>query len=219
MTATQTLSAIAREKAIMVVRAPNPEAAEAAIGAAVEGGMRVIEVTFTVPGAVEIIRKLAADPRLIVGAGTVLRVEEARASLQAGARFIVSPGLDDAVVEYVVGADALMLPGVFTPTEVLRALQLGVPGVKLFPADRAGPEHLKALRGPLPDLQVVPSGGVNAGNARAWLEAGAVAVGLAGSLSPSTADPDLEAITAEARRVIEAVSASPHHNVAEREKS
>lgn len=205
MSGAEALSAIAREKAIMVVRAPDPDAAHAAIAAAVAGGIRVIEVTFTVPGAVDIIRSLSGDPRLLVGAGTVLTVEQAQAALDAGARFLVSPGLDTAVVEHVIAAGALMLPGVLTPTEVMRALDLGAPAVKLFPADLAGPAHIRALRGPLPDLKVIPSGGVSAANAGDWLAAGAMAVGLAGSLSPATAQPDIESITAEARRVVAAV--------------
>ncbi|MFS0866391.1 bifunctional 4-hydroxy-2-oxoglutarate aldolase/2-dehydro-3-deoxy-phosphogluconate aldolase [Microbacterium sp. 179-B 1A2 NHS] len=212
MSAATTLAAIARQKAIMVVRAPDPSAAEAAIGAAVAGGIRVVEVTFTVPGAVELIRELARDSRLIVGAGTVLSTDQAQAAIDAGALFVVSPGLDADVVQHVIDAGVLMLPGVFTPTEVVRALQLGAPAVKLFPAHLAGPDHIRALRGPLPQVKVIPSGGVNAANAADWLAAGAIAVGLAGSLSPGTAHPDLESIAAEARRIVAAVGRAHHTN-------
>jgi len=205
-----TLSEIASKKAIMVVRAPSRNAAAAAVGAAVDGGIRVVEVTFTVPGAVDLIRELAEDPRLVVGAGTVLTVTQADEALAAGAQFLVSPGLDADVLRRAVDSDRLMLPGVFTPTEVIQALDLGACAVKLFPAEIAGPSHIRALRGPLPDLKVIPSGGIRASNAAEWLAAGAVAVGLAGSLSPATDRPDCDAIRAEARRIVAAVG-DPHH--------
>ncbi|MCR2815013.1 bifunctional 4-hydroxy-2-oxoglutarate aldolase/2-dehydro-3-deoxy-phosphogluconate aldolase [Microbacterium jiangjiandongii] len=210
MTEGEALAAITREKVIMVVRAPDPAAAEAAIEAAVAGGVRAVEVTFTVPGAVEVIRNLSGDSRLIVGAGTVLNIEQAESALDAGAQFLVSPGLDVGVVEHVREAGVLMLPGVFTPTEVMRALELGAPAVKLFPADLARPAYVRALRGPLPDVKIIPSGGINADNAAEWLATGAIAVGLAGSLSPATVDPDRESITAEARRVMAAVGITQH---------
>lgn len=206
MTTDDTLAAISAEQLIMVVRAPSAQAASAAIGAAVTGGVRVIEVTYTVPDAEDVIRELAGTPGLIVGAGTVRTIAQAQAAIDAGASFVVSPGLDEDVVAHVVARDVLMLPGVFTPTEVMRALSLGVRAVKLFPADLAGPAHLRALRGPLPELQVIPSGGVSADNAREWLDAGALAVGMAGRLSPSVAAPDAPAITAEARRVLAALN-------------
>lgn len=209
MSAASTLSRLSTEQLVMVVRAPSAASAHVAIAAAIAGGVRVIEVTYTVPDTVSVIRDLAANADLVVGAGTVRTRAQAEAALNAGAEFLVSPGLDDELVSYAVARDVLMLPGVFTPTEVLRALKLGALAVKLFPADLAGPAHLRALRGPLPDLQVIPSGGVSAGNAREWLDAGALAVGMAGSLSPAVALPDAPAITAAARRALAALVA-PH---------
>jgi len=205
MSTAQTLDRISRDRLIMVVRAPSADAARTAIAAARAGGVRVVEVTFTVPDAAAVIAELAGDEDVLVGAGTVLTLEQAREAVDAGARFLVSPGLDERIVRYAQERQVLMLPGVFTASEVLHARDLGIAAVKLFPADAVGPAYLKALRGPFPDLAVMPSGGVNADNAADWIAAGAVAVGMAGNLSPASASPDTAAIAAEARRVLSAI--------------
>lgn len=212
MSAKGTLDALIASKLVMVVRAPGPEAARTAIAAARAGGVTAIEVTFTVPDAVSIIRELAAEPDLVVGAGTVLTVEQAEAALEAGATFLVSPGLDEAVTSLAVERDVLVLPGVLSATEVMRALALGALAVKLFPGDAVGPSYVKALRGPFPGLAVIPSGGVNAQNAADWIAAGAVAVGMAGSLSPAVAEPDTAAIAAVAQSVLASLGGENDHH-------
>jgi 2-dehydro-3-deoxyphosphogluconate aldolase/(4S)-4-hydroxy-2-oxoglutarate aldolase len=212
MSASSTLARIEASRLVMVVRAPGAEAARAAIAAARSGGVRVVEVTFTVPDAVSVIRELAAQSEVVVGAGTVLTLEQAETAVAAGAAFLVSPGLDEQLVRFAAEHDVLMLPGVFTASEVTRARALGVAAVKLFPADAVGPAYLTALRGPFPDLAVMPSGGVSAVNAADWIAAGAVAVGMSGSLSPASDTPDSAAIAAEARRALDALGLPNDHS-------
>lgn len=212
MSARATLDEIAAARLIMVVRAPSADAARASIAAARSGGVRVIEVTFTVPDAASVIRELVADAGVLVGAGTVLTLEQAETAIDAGARFLVSPGLDESIVRFAVERDVLVLPGILTASEVMRARALGVLALKLFPADSVGPAYLRALRGPFPELAIMPSGGVSAANAADWLAAGAIAVGMAGSLSPASANPDTAAIAAEARRALAAVGLPDDHS-------
>lgn len=211
MNAASTLARIESGRLVMVVRAPSVRAARTAIAAARTAGVRTIEVTFTVPDAVILIRELAADPELVVGAGTVLTLEQAVSAEAAGAQFLVSPGLDEELVRHATARDLLIVPGVFTPSEVMRALALGAAAVKLFPADAVGPAYLKALLGPFPELAVIPSGGVTEADAAAWIAAGAIAVGMSGSLSPTSDTPDIAAITAGARRVLEALGPTHDH--------
>ncbi|WP_261164701.1 bifunctional 4-hydroxy-2-oxoglutarate aldolase/2-dehydro-3-deoxy-phosphogluconate aldolase [Microbacterium sp. Marseille-Q6965] len=206
MTASAALSRLGTERLIMVVRGAHVAAARAAIDAAVAGGLRAVEVTFTVPGALELIRKVRdAHPDVLVGAGTVVDPMMARDAVDAGARFLVSPGLDERVVALARERDILMLPGVLTPTEVQRALAAGALAVKLFPADALGPRYLRALAGPFPQLAVVPSGGISAADAGEWIAAGALAVGVGGGLSPAAAEPDTAAVRQEAERLLAAV--------------
>lgn len=185
MTAVETLRRIEQHRLIMVVRAPSKADAGRAIRAAREGGVRIVEVTFTVPDAIGLIEDLVADPDLIVGAGTVRTTEQARQAIEAGAQFLVSPGLVEAMIPLAAEAGVLMIPGILTPSEAMRAAELGSPAIKLFPAGSVGPDYLSALLAPLPELKVIPSGGVSPSNAGAWIETGAVAVGMAGRLSPN----------------------------------
>lgn len=208
----QTLDRIGVEKLVMVVRAHSADDALRAVEAARAGGVRAIEVTFTVPGALGVMARLVAenDPELVVGAGTVLSAEQAHAAIDAGASFLVSPGLDEALLALAESEGALMIPGIFTASEAMRATANGARAVKLFPSDAVGPGYLKALLSPLPTLKVMPSGGVGPANAGAWLAAGAVAVGMAGRLSPlGPVDAALAGvITAEARASIASVAAA-----------
>lgn len=207
MNALDTLHRIEQHRLIMVVRAPSAADARRAIAAARTGGVAVVEVTFTVPDALDVIRDLAADPDVIVGAGTVRTIEQASQAIEAGAQFLVSPGLVDAMIPLAAEAGVLMIPGTLTPSEAMRAAQLGASAIKLFPASSVGPEYLTALLAPLPDLKVIPSGGVSESNAGYWLRAGAVAVGMAGKLSPNREiTPEVSAqITDQARRSVAAV--------------
>lgn len=148
------------------------------------GGIEVLEITLNSAGALAAIRDLAArlEGRLLLGAGTVLTEGAAGEAIDAGAAFVVSPGLDAGVVARVQARGVLCMPGVYTPSEVQAALRLGCRLLKLFPSDLAGPAHLRALRAPFNDVGFVPTGGINVSNIGAYAEAGAVAVGVGGSL-------------------------------------
>jgi 2-dehydro-3-deoxyphosphogluconate aldolase / (4S)-4-hydroxy-2-oxoglutarate aldolase len=179
-----TLAAELEQRGIVaVVRCGSPDAAVAAARALADGGVTAIEVTFTVPGADEAIRLLAAHERLLVGAGTVLTRDQARTAAAAGARYLVAPNLDPEVADAADELALPLVPGVLTPTEVAAA-QRRHPLVKLFPAGLGGPGLLRALRGPFPDLRAIPTGGVTADNLGEWLAAGAVAVGAGSDLCP-----------------------------------
>ncbi|MFI6869801.1 bifunctional 4-hydroxy-2-oxoglutarate aldolase/2-dehydro-3-deoxy-phosphogluconate aldolase [Nocardia sp. NPDC050406] len=170
------MQVIRDDRVLQVVRAPeipDPVAlAEALAGA----GIRALELTFTTPGVLDCLREVADSGRGVVGAGTVLTAEQAEAAIDSGARFLVTPGLREAVAAVAVRRDIPVVMGAFTPSEVMRALDLGAAAIKIFPARALGPGYLKDLRGPFPDIDLIPSGGVNAGNAAEFLAHGAVAV-------------------------------------------
>lgn len=150
--------------------------------AAIRGGFRSVEITMTTPGALELIADLARRPELVVGAGTVMTPAQAEAALDAGARFLVSPVTDEAVIAVAVSGGAAMIPGTFTPTEMWRAARAGAPLQKLFPAAATGPDAVRSILGPMPFLRLVPTNGVDADNAAAYLEAGAWAVAFVRAL-------------------------------------
>lgn len=174
---------------IAVIRAPGPETAVRAVDALVSGGVTAVEITYSTPDVPSVLRELEAryGDGILLGVGTITRPGEVEAAATAGARFLVSPGLDDDVAAAMTTTGLATLIGALTPTEVMRAGAIGAHAVKLFPASTGGVEHLRALRGPFPDLRLVPTGGVSAGNVREWLKAGVFAVGAAGSLCPASA--------------------------------
>lgn len=194
---------------VAVVRAATPALAVTASRALADGGVTAIEVTYTVPDAAAAIAELAADERLLVGAGTITTAAQAREAVAAGARYLVSPHRCDAALDVAEEAGIPALPGVFTPSEVVAAAARARL-LKLFPANVGGVDLLKTLRGPFPDLAFIPSGGVTADNLGDWLAAGAVAVSAGSSLAPSTAvaTGDADAIAASARRWSEALAAA-----------
>lgn len=170
---------------VPVVRASSPREARMAADAICEGGIPIVEITMTVPGAVEVIRELtkSGSPDVLVGAGTVLHVDAARRCLDAGAQFLVSPGLNLEVVKLVGGEGKLMMAGALTPTEVITAWESGSDFVKVFPCGQVGgAKYIKALKGPLPQVPLVPTGGVNLNTAAEFIEAGAAALGVGGEL-------------------------------------
>jgi 2-dehydro-3-deoxyphosphogluconate aldolase / (4S)-4-hydroxy-2-oxoglutarate aldolase len=169
---------------VAVVRFDDPAPLVDVMSALVDGGVTVAEVTFTVPNALEVIReaKRKLGERVLLGAGTVLDTETARAAFLAGAEFIVSPTLNLDVIAMCRRYDKLVMPGAFTPTEILAAWQAGADIVKVFPADIVGPSFFKALRGPLPQIKLMPTGGVDLTTAKAFLQAGAVCLGVGGQL-------------------------------------
>jgi 2-dehydro-3-deoxyphosphogluconate aldolase/(4S)-4-hydroxy-2-oxoglutarate aldolase len=204
------LTAMERERLVHVVRGDSARDAAATIEAAVAGGVRIVEVTYTVPEASALISSLAGREGITLGAGTVRTPAEAESALAAGARFLVSPNLDLDVVRLAVAADVLVVPGILTATEAQSALGAGAPAVKLFPASAVGPDYLRALHGPMPELRVMPSGGIGPTNAAAWLDAGAFAVGMGGGLSPAGEIDDAAraSITAAASAALDAVTAA-----------
>jgi len=170
---------------VPVVRASSEREARTAADAVCEGGIPIVEITMTVPGAVEVIRELAKSrpADVLVGAGTVLNAEAARRCLDAGAQFLVSPGLNLQVIQLALAEGKLMMAGALTPTEVITAWEAGADFVKVFPCSQVGgAKYIKALRGPLPQVPLVPTGGVNLHTAAEFLEAGAAALGVGGEL-------------------------------------
>jgi 2-dehydro-3-deoxyphosphogluconate aldolase/(4S)-4-hydroxy-2-oxoglutarate aldolase len=177
-----------------------------AVDALVRGGIELVEVTADTPGAFAAVELAARDGRTI-GVGTVVSAEQVRAAAEAGARFVVSPGLVTDVIDAAYALGVEPVPGVFTATELMSALTAGARVVKLFPASGGGPGYLRALRGPFPDAAIVPTGGVRIDEIAAYRDAGAAAVALGGELVGRTApetDAELEGITARAARAVAA---------------
>jgi 2-dehydro-3-deoxyphosphogluconate aldolase/(4S)-4-hydroxy-2-oxoglutarate aldolase len=179
---------------VAVVRAPDPAGLVEVIRALAAGGVTVAEVTLTVPNALDVVREArrTLGDSVLLGAGTVLDPETCRAALLAGAEFIVSPTLNPDVIRLCRRYDKLVMPGAFTPTEILAASEAGADVVKVFPADVVGPAFFKAMRGPLPQIRLMPTGGVDLTNAADYLKAGACCLGIGSQL----VDPKLVAAKA-----------------------
>ena len=197
---------------VAVIRLKDREKLRAVVDAIAEGGVRALEVTMTVPRAIELIRELApALPAgFLLGAGTVIDAVTARAVIDAGASFVVSPVFRPDVIAACHERDVPAMPGCFSPTEILAAHERGADIVKVFPATTLGPQFIKDVRAPLPQLKLMPTGGVTLDNAGDWIRAGAVAVGLGSALVDATAIDGnrLDVITANARRVVASVAAA-----------
>jgi len=196
------------------VRATNPDDALFAAEAVTRGGLPIVELTTTVPKATELIAHLVKKhPRMIVGAGTVLDLETARACLDAGAKFITSPGLDLDIVEFTLRAGVIAMPGALTPSEIIAATKAGADFVKLFPCSQlGGVDYLHALKGPFPQVSFIAAGGVNQQTAGKYLSAGATAVGIGADLIPPRAIAIREAAWIEelARRYVKTVKYARH---------
>ena len=194
---------------VAVVRFSDPAPLVNVVKALADGGVTVAEVTFTVPNALDVIReaKRQLGDRVLLGAGTVLDPETCRAALLAGAEFIVAPCVNLDVIRMCRRYDKLVMPGAFTPTEVLTAWEAGADIVKVFPADVVGPAFFKALRGPLPQVKLMPTGGVDLTTATEFLKAGAVCLGVGGQLvEPKVvAAGDFARITQTAKQYVEIV--------------
>ena len=194
---------------VAVIRLQDGSKLRAVIDALAEGGITALEVTMTVPRAIELIGRIAPTlpSGFLLGAGTVVDPDTARAAIRAGARYIVSPVFRPAVIEASHAEGAAAMPGCFSPTEILAAWDAGADVVKVFPATALGPSYFKDLRGPMPQVRLMPTGGVSLENAGEWIRAGAVAIGVGGAL----VDPKLVAagnydgITERARRFVERV--------------
>jgi len=199
---------------VPVLRADSEEEALAIAYALEAGGVTILEVTMTVPGAVDAIRRLSreAGDRILVGAGTVLDPETARVCMLAGAQFIVSPALNLRTIEICRRYSVAVFPGGLTPTEVVTAWEAGADAVKVFPCSAlGGAKYLKALKAPLPQIELIPTGGVSLSTAAEFLEAGAIALGVGGDLVDNKAirAGKPEVITENARKYLEIVAA--HH--------
>jgi len=196
---------------VPVVRAASAREARMAADAVCEGGIPIVEITMTVPGAVEVIRELTKSgvSDVLVGAGTVLNAEAARRCLDAGAQFLVSPGLNVPMVELARKEGKLVMAGALTPTEIMAAWEAGADFVKVFPCGQVGgAKYIKSLKGPFPQIPFVPTGGVNLNTAGEFIEAGAVALGVGGELVGAEAlkanQPEI--IVENARKFVAAVN-------------
>jgi len=203
----ETLGILLREKVVAVVRTPDAHGVVEAVGFLSEGGIKCFEITMTIEGALPLLEKLVGErPDLLIGAGTVLTEQETVDSIKAGAKFVVSPILVPEVVKRAKESDKIVVPGAFTPTEVVRAWRSGADLVKIFPAARLGPRYLKDLKAPLPDIKLMPTGGITADNVRDYLAAGAAVV-CAGSWlvdNDAIASGDRETLIRKARALLKA---------------
>jgi 2-dehydro-3-deoxyphosphogluconate aldolase/(4S)-4-hydroxy-2-oxoglutarate aldolase len=197
---------------VAVIRTKDPANVRAVVDALVAGGVRALEVTMTVPRAVELIRELAPTmpAGFLLGAGTVTDAATARAVIDAGASFIVGPVFRPDVIAACHARDVPAVPGCFSPTEILAAHEAGADIIKVFPATALGPQFIKDVRAPLPHVKLMPTGGVTLDNAGDWIRAGAVAVGIGSALVDAAAIESrrFDVITANAQRVVASVAAA-----------
>jgi 2-dehydro-3-deoxyphosphogluconate aldolase/(4S)-4-hydroxy-2-oxoglutarate aldolase len=173
-----------------VVRAETPEKALEISEACYEGGVDIIEITYSVPHASDVIYELdkKMSEKILLGAGTVLDSETAKNAIEAGAKFIVSPTFSKRTRTLCSRYRVLYIPGIMTPNEAQKALENGCGVMKLFPAKFLGPSYIKAIKGPLPEIDIIPTGGINKDNAKEWIKAGAIAIGISSSLIKGTKD-------------------------------
>lgn len=188
---------------VAVIRADSPSKAVEMCRACREGGIVAIEVTFSVPHAVEVIQQIDREmgDQILLGAGTVLDPYTAKIAIEAGAKYIVAPNLSEETALLCNKHRIPYVPGVLTPTEIVKALELGVPLIKLFPASAVGPSYIKAIHAPLPQARLMPTGGVELENVKEWIKAGAAAVGVGGGLTKGTKDQIVE----KARKFVQLV--------------
>lgn len=192
---------------VAVVRGDSKEEALKIVDAVSKGGIKIMELTMTVPNPVEVIKEVAEKCKgtdVIVGAGTVLDTETARACILAGAQFIVSPSLDVETLKLCNRYKVLVMPGVMTVKDAITAFEYGIDVVKIFPANLYGPSVISSFKGPLPQGDFMPTGGVTVENLHEWINAGAVVVGTGGSLTKGAKTGDYDAVEKEAKRFIDA---------------
>jgi len=207
-----TTAAVEQAGIVAVIRIKEPARLRAVVDALAEGGLRAIEVTMTVPGAIGLIAELSPHmpEGFLLGAGTVTDADTVRRVVDAGARYIVSPVFRRSVLEACHSLDVAVMPGCFSPTEILDAWEMGADVVKVFPATALGPGYIKDIRGPLPQVKLMPTGGVTLDNAGDWIRAGAVAVGVGTALTDATAIAagDYAKLRANAERIVANVRAA-----------
>ena len=203
----EALQTIVASGLVAVIRAETPDKAERIVEACALGGIVALEITFTVPGASEVIEHLAkkSSSKILLGAGTVLDSETARIAILAGAQFVVSPALNPETARLCNRYQVPYLPGAATIREVVEAMECGADIVKIFPGEVLGPAFIKAVKGPLPQAQLMPTGGVSIDNVADWINAGSVAVGVGGSLTAGANTGDFASITQLARNFVEKI--------------
>lgn len=194
---------------VAVIRATSKEEGIKIVEAVKKGGIKALEITMTVPGAIDIISELCEiykdDEEMLIGAGTVLDPETARACILAGAKYIVSPSLNHETVKLCNRYRIAVMPGIMTVKEAVEALELGVEIIKVFPGNAFGPSIISSFKGPLPQANFMPTGGVSLDNVKDWIKAGAVAVGTGGDLTKGAKDGNYELVTETAAKFVEAV--------------
>lgn len=203
------LNTLFDEKVVAVVRVTDQEKLKKVIEAIYTGGVKIIEITMTVPNAIQQIEKMSAEfgDKIVVGVGSVIDKQTAKDAISAGAKYVVSPVTKKEVVETVTGLGVPMMPGAFTPTEVLNAYEMGADVVKVFPADVLGMNFFKGVLAPMPFLKMMPTGGVSLTNAGEWLKAGACAVGVGTALLDKAAinSGDYEKLMENAKTIVKSI--------------
>jgi 2-dehydro-3-deoxyphosphogluconate aldolase/(4S)-4-hydroxy-2-oxoglutarate aldolase len=206
MSAEKTREQLYEEKAVVILREKSPDLVRKKAHAARDGGLRIQEITWTTPSVAELIREFTKDHVGIVGAGTILTLDDAKQAVDAGAKFLVSPIFTPVVSAWAKKKDVLYIPGAATPYEIMRAWQDGCRPVKVFPVpDFGGAAYIKHVLAPLPFLELVPTGGLGLEDLQPYLEAGAKAVGLGAKFThtPAAVAGDYASLTAEAAKVVE----------------
>lgn len=210
----QVLARMKEDCLVAVIRAKNLEQGEKVIDAVVAGGINFIEICMTVDEGSPIdlieamVKKYKDNDKIVIGAGTVLDPETARMAIMAGANYVVSPGLNVETIKMCNRYRVPMLPGVLTPTEAITAMEYGCDVIKIFPGNIVGPAAISSFKGPLPQGEFMPSGGVDVDNVDKWLKAGAYAVGTGSSLTKGAKTGDFAAVTAKAKEFVKAVAAA-----------
>ena len=207
MSKIEVLHNIVTSGVVAVIRAENPEQAARIADACALGGITALEITFTVPGAAGVIEHLAkkCSREILLGAGTVLDPETARVAILAGAHFVVSPAVNPETARLCNRYQVPYMPGAATVGEVIAAMECGADIVKVFPGEILGPAFVKAVKGPLPQAQLMPTGGVNLENVAQWINAGAVAIGVGGNLTAGAKSGDFPSISHLARQFVEKI--------------
>jgi 2-dehydro-3-deoxyphosphogluconate aldolase/(4S)-4-hydroxy-2-oxoglutarate aldolase len=215
MSRAATVQAIEDSGVVGIIRMKDPSRLPGVVEALAEGGVRALEITMTVPGAVDLIRQTAASlpAGFLLGAGTVLDVETARRVVDAGARFLVSPVMRLDLIAAARELDVPIMPGCLSPTEILTAWDAGADIIKVFPATALGPGYLRDIHGPLPHVKLMPTGGVSVENAGDWIRGGAVAVGVGSALldPAALAAGRYDSVLEKAKRIVANVNAARAH--------
>jgi len=204
-----------QEGIVAVIRANSKEQGLKVVEAVKKGGIKMLEITMTVPGAVDIIKELTEhykDEDILIGAGTVLDAETARLCILAGAKYIVSPYFDGEIVKLCNRYRIPVMPGAMTLKEAVQGLEAGAEVIKVFPGNVFGPQIIRAFKGPIPQGNFMPTGGVNLDNIKEWIKAGAIAVGTGGDLTKGAKTGDYELVTETARKFVEAVQEAKNLN-------